>query len=77
MEPRIAFLDNQHFIPGVTCHLNKDKYGAMYLSSGISTLKADEQRSRSIDGIPIIAHYKYLGVFLLKNLQPTAHLQYH
>jgi hypothetical protein len=21
MEPRIAFLDNQHFIPGVTCHL--------------------------------------------------------
>jgi hypothetical protein len=21
MEPRIAFLDSQHFIPGVTCHL--------------------------------------------------------
>jgi hypothetical protein len=25
MEPHIAFLDNQHFIPGVTCHLKQKK----------------------------------------------------
>jgi hypothetical protein len=55
--------------------LNKAKCGAMFLA-GHSTLSADELRQKTVEGVPIVAKYKYLGVYLQKNLQPSAHLDF-
>jgi hypothetical protein len=44
--------------------LNKAKCGAMFLSPGISTLTADELRRKHIEDIPLVANYKYLGIYL-------------
>ena len=56
--------------------LNKDKCGVMFLSTGHSTLNNWEIRQKTVADVPIVATYKYLGVHLQKNLQPTVHLEY-
>jgi hypothetical protein len=47
--------------------LNKAKCGIMFLS-GQSQLSAEETQLKHISGVPLVAQYKYLGVFLTKTL---------
>ncbi len=44
--------------------LNKEKCGLMFLSAGRATLSADELRQKYITNVRLVAHYKYLSVFL-------------
>jgi hypothetical protein len=49
--------------------INKTKCGAMFLA-GHASLTEKEKLLESIEGVPLVASYKYLGVHLTKTLQP-------
>ncbi len=62
------------------CHtnfmaINKAKCGAMFLA-GHALLSEKEKLLGNIEGVPLVASYKYLGVHLTKTLQPQVHLEY-
>ncbi len=53
--------------------LNKSKCGILFLA-GQQQLSASEVQLAAIQGVPIVADYKYLGVVLNKTLTPNLQL---
>ncbi len=53
--------------------INKSKCGIMFLSGQIDLPRKEKIRA-NIEGIPIVQHYKYLGIILNKMLSPSNHL---
>jgi hypothetical protein len=49
--------------------INKTKCAAMFLA-GHASLSEKEKLLESIEGVPLVASYKYLGLHLTKTLQP-------